>query len=124
VTTGDTTDAYTTSLIRAGNNSAVFCFAADWSAVSDASTDPSPLSGSTQRVGDNGGFFSGQWNAYVATWADEGAAGTTAYGVTGVAGSKMSIGAVEVKGSAGGGGAFIPAANKPIQQAVKRASYW
>jgi hypothetical protein len=100
----DTTDPYDVSLTRAGDNSAVLMVAGDWSAISDTTTDPSPLSGSTQRLGDNGGLCASQQNAYAADWADAGASGTTSYGVTGVTGSKMTIGAVEVKGTAGGGG--------------------
>lgn len=97
--TGDTTDPYTASLTRAGNNSAVVMIAGDWNAVSDTTTDPSPLTGSTQRVGDNGGFFTGVYNGYAADWSDEGAAGTTSYGITGVAAGKFTIGVVEVKGT-------------------------
>jgi hypothetical protein len=120
----DTTDPYTVSLVRAGNNSAVLMAAGDWAPISDTTTDPSPLTGSTQRIGDNDGLVGGIYNAYVADWADEGTAGTTSYGITGVTGAKMTLGAVEVKGSAGGGASFIAAKNLPILQAVKRASYW
>jgi hypothetical protein len=120
----DTTDPYTVSLTRAGNNSAVAMIASDWNAISDAANDPSPSTGSTERIADNAGFISGLATFYLSTWADEGTAGTTSYGITGVAGCKMLIAAIEVKGSAGGGAAFIAAKNTPIQQAVKRASYW
>lgn len=100
---GDTTDPYTASLTRAGTNSAVCMIAGDWNAISDAANDPSPLTGSTEKIGDNAGFVSGRYTGYAAHWADEGASGTTSYGVTGIAGGKITVGAVEVKGSAAAG---------------------
>lgn len=96
----DTTDPYTVSLPRSGANSVVLMAAGDWNAVSDTTTDPSPLTGSTQRLGDNAGWRSGEYNAYLASWADEGAAGTTSYGIAGVTGGQFTVAAVEVLGTA------------------------
>lgn len=104
----DTTDPYTVSLTRSGANSVVLMAAGDWNAVSDVTTDPSPLAGSTQRLGDDGGFRSGEYNAYLASWADEGAAGTTSYGITGVAGGQFTIAAIEVLGTGGGAASWGP----------------
>jgi hypothetical protein len=97
----DTSNPYTTSLVRAGNNSAVLLAAGDWNATDDSTTTPSPSAGSTERMGDNAGRIAGIYNPYFANWADEGASGTTSYGITmDVAGGIFTLGAVEVKGTA------------------------
>jgi hypothetical protein len=115
-----TTNA-TVSLTRAGNNSAVIVVMGDWTPVNDTTVTTNPSTGGTVRIIQ---FTTGAANLYVGSWADEGAAGTTGYGIGSYTATPTWIGAVvEIKGSAGGGAAFIPAANKPIQQAVKRASY-
>jgi hypothetical protein len=99
----DTTDPYTVSLTRSGSNSAVLMAAGDWNATSAASTTPSPSTGSTERIGDNAGLSATFYNVYAANWADEGAAGTTSYGVTlGAAGGIFTLIAVEVLGTSSG----------------------
>jgi hypothetical protein len=106
----DTSNPYTVSLTRAGNNSAVLLVAGDWNATSDTTTGPSPATGGSQRLGNNGGLFSTIYNGYVMEWADEGASGTTSYGVSmDVAGGIFTLGAVEVKAAAVSGSTFTPA---------------
>lgn len=97
----------TASLIRSRDNSAVLELIGDWGAgVGGVGTVPSPrnwtpTSGFTEweAVG-----VSGIFNAYAADWSDQGAAGTTSYGinVTG-SGANYTRVAVEVLGKASPG---------------------
>lgn len=97
--TGST--AKTISVTRTQANSAVACLLADWNAVNDATTDPTPAGGTerTEVPGD-----AATWAVYLYSWGDQGATGTTSYGVTNHTGTvKMSGIAVEIKGTTGGG---------------------
>lgn len=110
------------SLTRVGANSAVIAAMVDWNAVNDVAVTTNPSSGGTVRViaRDTGGTHA---TMYTASWADEGAAGTTSYGIGSYTATPKWIGLVaEIKGTAGGGAAFLAAANQRLTQAVNRAS--
>ena len=92
----------------------------DWNAVNDAVVTWTP-SGQTQRVAQ---FVSGSATFFVANWGDQGATGTTSYGFSGYAGGDMTAITIEVKGTSGGGPAFIASENAPILQAVHRSNYF
>lgn len=74
------------SLVRSGDSSAVVVVMGDWNTVDDTSATANPVSGGT--VADlNGGAagnlarVAGSATQYVASWTDQGAAGTTSYGI-------------------------------------------
>jgi len=88
--------AKTVSLTRSQNNSSVITTMGDWNAVNDTSVTPTP-SGGTLRHAD---FVSGRATAFLLDWGDQGAAGTTSYGITDHTGTVlMNAIAVEVKGN-------------------------
>lgn len=99
--------AATANLTRTQANSAVAWASGDWGASTDVTVTPSPATGGTQR---EAFLHSGRYSGYAFDWADEGATGTTAYGIGSwtASGSNVTKVAVEVKGAAGGGAAVIP----------------
>ena len=93
----DTDLTKTRSLTRNFDNSAVIISMSDWTAGSDVLIDPSPAGG-TQRVAI---FVNGQVTNYIFDWGDQGAAGSTNYGITNHASSThMNVIVAEIKGSA------------------------
>lgn len=83
----------TLSVTRARANSHVIFVAADWNAVGDTSTDPTPAGG-TERVE---ALVSSQSDSFLYSWDDQGAVGTTSYGVTNHTGTvNMTMLAVEI----------------------------
>lgn len=98
VANGSTT---TQSLTRGFDNSAVVQVMGDWSATTDVTVSWTPA-GFTQRVAQNN---VGRATAFVASWTDQGSAGTTSYGFSAGAGTNYSAATVEIKGTASGGAA-------------------
>lgn len=90
--TGTTTTA---NVVRAGNNSAVLWVGGDFGATNDVVVASVPVGG-TQR---QAAWATGRATLFAFDWPDEGAAGTTAYGISGFAagGVFMRLG-VEVLG--------------------------
>lgn len=96
-----TTTNPTQALTRTQANSAVIVAMGDWAPVNDTTVTTNPSTGGTVRVIQ---FDTGQYAAYVGSWADEGAIGTTSYGIGDYTATPQWIGAVvEIKGTAGGG---------------------
>ena len=84
------------SLTRVSDNSATAVVLGDWNAVNDTTVTSSPGSG-TQRVAQ---FVTGAATFFLFDWGDQGATGTTSYGIGNHTGTvDMSGIAVEVKGS-------------------------
>ena len=80
----------------------------DWSAKNDTTVNASPASGGTQRVAQ---WVSGQYTSFVFDWTDQGAAGSTSYGISNYATDGNNSGVVvEIKGSAA-----APAAGRIIR---------
>lgn len=96
----------TVSVLRGQNNSAVVFAAGDFSGVAVTGYSYTPA-GATDRHTES--FGSIHYSIYVADWGDQGAAGTTAYGITGTSstGNHNKI-AVEVFGSAAAAAARPP----------------
>lgn len=93
------TTAPNVSLTRSGDNSFVLGSLGDWSAVNDTTVTGSPATNYQQRHAQNVG---GAATLFLLQWGDQGAAGTTSYGVTGAgSSSNWTATAVEVLGSAG-----------------------
>lgn len=91
----DGSTAKVISLTRSKANSAVAVDLGDWAAGADVTVDPSPAGG-TQRVA----VANGAYTAFVFDWTDQGAAGTTDYGITNHTGTvDMSGIVVEVLGA-------------------------
>jgi hypothetical protein len=90
----------TQNLTRAQANSGVVQMWGDWNAVNDAVVTWTP-SGQAQLLA---AVSAGAFTGFAASWGDQGATGTTAYGFSGFAGGDMTAITVEVKGTAGGGG--------------------
>lgn len=88
----------TVSVVRGGVNSLVAEILVDWSADVDVTIDPLPAGG-TQRVAELG---AGNYTTFVYDWPDQGATGTTSYGITNSAstGTFTKI-AVEILGVGG-----------------------
>jgi len=85
----------TISLTRGYANSATAVVLGDWNAVNDTTVTSSPGSG-TQRVAQ---FVTDAATFFLFDWGDQGAAGTTSYGITNHTGTvDMSGIAVEVRG--------------------------
>ena len=111
-TASSTTGTGTTvDLTRSGANSAVAWGGADWGATNDVVVSPTP-GGGTERVAVND---AGDYTAFVFDWADQGAAGTTSYGITGfAAGNTFTKLAVEILGSGPPPPIAIMYAHKPM----------
>lgn len=84
----------TQSLIRGSNNSAVLQVWGDWDAVNDVAVSWTPAE-FTERVAQ---FVSGQATFFVASWTDQGAAGTTSYGFTAGGATATCALTLEIKG--------------------------
>jgi len=98
----DGSTAKTISVTRAGANSHVAMMMADWNQVGDVTVTATP----TGTV-DHAQAESGQADFFAVSFPDQGAAGTTAYGITNHTGTvDMSGIAVEILGTAAGGGTF------------------
>ena len=91
--TGATT---TISLVRGSANSFVTWHAGDWNAVGDTAVTAAPAGGN-QRVAANNSM---RVTSYAFDWGDQGAAGTTSYGIGSHAGGgQFSQIALEIKGT-------------------------
>lgn len=87
--------AKTISLARTTANSAVVNILVDWNAVSDTAVNSSPGGGTVRQANESAGHAT----FFVTDWGDQGAAGTTSYGITDHTGTvRMSGIALEVKG--------------------------
>jgi len=95
----------TVSLTRTGTNSVVVGGVADWNATATTGYGWTPTVGNDRTEGKDGTRYS----YYVADWGDQGAAGTTSYGITGITGGPYAIVMVEVTGSA----AVTPSGSPP-----------
>ena len=101
------------SLTRGSANSGVVVVLGDWNAVNDTSVTSSP-SGGTQRVAQ---YVAGAVTNFVFNWGDQGATGTTSYGITDHTGTVDMTGiVVEIKGTAATG--VEAAENYGIQSAA------
>lgn len=106
----DGSTAKTISLIRGSANSHVAVIMWDWDAVNDVAVNATPT-GTVQ----NATHVAGSATGFCCTFGDQGAAGTTSYGITDHTGTvSMSGIAVEILGTAGGGGGSI--VPKVVQQ--------
>lgn len=95
--------AKTVNVIRAQANSFVVGAMGDWSATNDLAVTSVPAGATTREAG---GIPTTIYTVFCFEWGDQGAAGTTAYGLT----DSTSTGTftkvmLEIKGSAGGGAA-------------------
>lgn len=91
-----TTTNATVSLTRGSPNSGVILAFGDWSAVNDTAVATSPSSAGTVDIIVNS---SGRYTAYVAHWTDQGATGSTSYGIGSYTATPKWIGlVVEIKG--------------------------
>lgn len=98
--------AKTISVTRAAANSHILQVMADWNEAGDIVTDPTPATNATER---ETSLVSGSYDVFVTDWGDQGATGTTSYGITNHTGTVQMTGiAVEIKGTAGGGSAWGP----------------
>ncbi len=96
----DGSSAKTISLTRGSANSCVSLCMADWNQVGDVTVTATP----TGTV-DLASAQSGQADFFSVTYGDQGATGTTSYGIANHTGTvDMSGIAVEILGTAGGGG--------------------
>lgn len=96
----DGSSAKTISVTRAQANSHIALMMADWNQVGDVTVDATPT-GTVRHASAQ----SGEADFFVCSFGDQGATGTTSYGITNHTGTvDMSGIAVEVKGTAGGGG--------------------
>lgn len=98
--------ALTVNLTRTQANSAVATILGDWGAPADVTVASDPAGGTQDAAFQHSGRYSG----YAFHWADEGATGTTAYGIGSftASGSNITKLVVEIKGAAGGGAAVTP----------------
>lgn len=97
----------TSSVTRGAANSHILQGMVDWEAVNDVVTDPTPATNATER---EIVFVTGQCTFFVTSWGDQGATGTTAYGISNHTGTvKMTGVTLEVQGITGGGAAPVGA---------------
>lgn len=115
---GTQSSTQTVSVTRTQANSAMVFWSADWSASGTGGLAWTPA-GQTQVQAISIANYSG----FAGYWGDQGAIGTTSYGTSGLAGTKFSISAVEILGTASGA-AFIAHPPVVLSQAVKRSSYF
>lgn len=86
----------TMNVTRAVASSHVIQALIDWNEVGDIVTDPTPATNATER---EISAVSGQADFFVTDWGDQGATGTTAYGITNHTGTvKISGISVEIQG--------------------------
>jgi hypothetical protein len=107
------------SLTRTGANSGVVFILGDFDANADVTVTNDPSSGATQRLASQNP--SGSQTAFCVNWTDQGAAGTTNYGVAGFTDSNVNVmAAIEILGVSTGA-AILPK-SRYIRQAVNRAA--
>jgi len=97
---GDTTANFSANITTTQANSAIDSVQGDWSAVSGARTALAGAGAWTEKTNVN---LSTQYNIVTGYHADAGAAGTYAVGSSAPSGQDLSIGLVEIKGTAAGG---------------------
>lgn len=95
----------TVSLARTGANSAVIGLLADWNATNDTTVTASPAGG-TQR---DATYVNGSWTVFAFDWGDQGASGTTSYGISGFASNAITKVAIEVLGVTAPSNSVAPA---------------
>lgn len=98
----------TQSLIRSGNNSCVVGGCFDWSATATTGYGWTPTVANDRQHGQ----VSGQYSYYVADWGDQGSAGTTSYGLTGITAGPFARLFVEILGKAA---AAVSKAGSPVK---------
>lgn len=104
VLVGQTAKTY--NLTRAGTDSHVIGGWGDWNQVNDVAVTPSPSTDGTILVST---ALAGRADFFGADWINQGATGTTAYGMANHTGTvKIAVILMEVKGTAGGGGSTQP----------------
>jgi hypothetical protein len=112
----DGSSAKTISVTRVQANSHVVVILIDWNQVGDVTVTATPTG--TVRFAE---AESGQADFFIVSFGDQGATGTTAYGITNHTGTvDMSGIAVEVKGTAGGGGGATLRKNSLMRLGVGR----
>jgi hypothetical protein len=109
------TSTQTVSVTRTQANSFVVAWSGDWSGGGIGGIGWTPA-GQTQLVAQNN---VGHATAFAASWGDQGAAGTTSYGTTGLAGTAFTVAAVEVLGTVGATPPVTPGV--VVAQAVNRS---
>lgn len=88
--------AKTISLTRTTNNAAVVSVMTDWNAVADTAVNSSPAGGTVRQANE----AVGHCTFFVTDWPDQGASGTTSYGITDHTGTVRMTGiALEIKSS-------------------------
>lgn len=118
-TSGATLNAtQTVSVTRTQNNSFMVFISADWSASGTAGLAWTPAGQTQVQAASNANAA-----AFCAYWGDQGSAGTTSYGTSGLSGTKYTVAAIEILGTVGGP-AFVATPPYVIRQAVKRASIY
>lgn len=108
----------TVSVTRTQANSCAVFIAADWSATGIAGLAWTPA-GQTQVQA----ATTANATAFAAHWGDQGSTGTTAYGMTGVSGTKYTLAAVEVLGTVGATYVRTPGP-RPRQAVAQRFLGW
>lgn len=87
----------TMNVTRATTNCHIIQVLVDWNEVGDVVTDPTPATNATER---ETSAVAGQADFFVMDWGDQGATGTTAYGLTNHTGTVKITGiSVEIKGA-------------------------
>ena len=114
---GDTTANFSANITTTQANSAIEAAQGDWSAVTGARTALTGAGAWTQKSSYNN---PAKYNAITGYHADAGAIGTYAVGSSAPTGQDLSIGLVEIKGTAAAGS--LPRSSLIISQAVNRAS--
>jgi len=112
---GTQTSTQTVSVTRTQANSFMVAGLADWSAAGTGGLGWTPA-GQTQLQA----ATTADATMFLAYWGDQGATGTTAYGTTGLAGTKYTIFGVEVLGTVGGA-TFVAPPPLAVGQAVNRS---
>jgi len=106
------TSSRTVNLTPTAADSAVVWAVGDWAAAVVQSPTPTPTNA------DVAVRSTSIYTVYVDELTDQSSAGTTAYGIGGSGTGPFSIGAIEIKGAAGGGGS--PAAGVSKRQKLQR----
>lgn len=95
---GSFTSSRTVSLTPAAADSAIVWVVGDWAAAAVQLETP------TATIDEVQAQSSGRYTAYVKELADQASTGAVSYGVLGSGTGPFSIGVIEIKGAAGGGG--------------------
>jgi hypothetical protein len=104
----------TVSVARSDAKSGVSYGAVDWDASSAAATWTPTGETVIESNGDNANYAQ-----HIAWWADQGAAGTTSYGISSASGGTFNKSAVEILGSFGGGAIDLVIANLSQAQTLE-----